>query len=184
MSQFTQTIKYAGNTNAPRKGSPMAAGYDVTSAEDITIATGERAAISTGLRVALPAGWYGKIEGRSGLAFNKGIFCFGGVIDADYRGEIKVLLTNTEKEPFHIKAGDRIAQMIIHQHWNGIFEKRDELSPTARNTSGFGSSGTQSDLRRQPTLAEMWQMPDGRSEAQLNRELAGLSSFDVGYPRD
>ena len=185
MSHFTQTIKYAGTSNAPRKGSSMAAGYDITSTENISIAPGERASVSTGLRLALPAGWYGKIEGRSGLAFNKGICCFGGVIDSDYRGEIKALLANTDKETFHIKAGDRIAQIIIHQHWHGVFEKRDELSPTARNASGFGSSGTQSDLRRQrqPTLQELWQMPDGRTDEQLNQELAGLSRFDVGYPR-
>lgn len=183
MSHFTQTIKYAGNTDAPRKGSAMAAGYDITSTKDVSIAPGERAAISTDLHLALPAGWYGKIEGRSGLAFKHGIFCFGGVIDSDYRGEIKVLLANTEKETFHIKAGDRIAQIIIQQHWNGIFDKRGVLSPTVRNESGFGSSGTQSDMRRQPTLHEMWQMPDGRSQEQLNQELAGLSRFDVGYPR-
>ena len=185
MSQFTQTIKYAGNTHAPRKGSAMAAGYDITSTENLSIAPGERASVSTGLHLALPAGWFGKVEGRSGLAFNKGIYCFGGVIDSDYRGEVKVLLANTDKETFHIKAGDRIAQMIIQQHWHGVFDKREELSPTARNVSGFGSSGTQSDLRRQrqPTLAEMWQVPDGRTEAQLNQELAGLSRFDVGYPR-
>lgn len=185
MSHFTQTIQYAGNSDAPRKGSAMAAGYDITSTENISIAPGERASVSTGLRLALPAGWYGKIEGRSGLAFNKGIFCFGGVIDSDYRGEIKALLANTDKEPFHIKAGDRIAQIIIQQHWNGIFDKREALSPTPRNEAGFGSSGTQSNLRRQrqPTLQEMWQMPDGRSQEQLNQELAGLSRFDVGYPR-
>ena len=157
MSHFTQTIQYAGNSDAPRKGSAMAAGYDITSTENISIAPGERAAISTGLYLALPAGWYGKIEGRSGLAFKKGIYCFGGVIDSDYRGEIKVLLANTDKEPFHIKEGDRIAQMIVQQHWHGIFEKREVLSPTARNESGFGSSGIQSDARRQrqPTLHEM-----------------------------
>jgi dUTP pyrophosphatase len=178
MSQFSRTIQYAGNTNAPRKGSAMAAGYDITSAESISIAPGERAAISTGLSLALPAGWYGKIEGRSGLAFKNGIYCFGGVIDADYRGEISVLLTNTDKEVFHVKKDDRIAQLIIQPHWCGVFDKREELSPTARNASGFGSTGVSGDGKRQATLAEMWQMPDGRSEAQLNQELAGISAWD------
>lgn len=186
MSHFTQTIQYAGNSDAPRKGSTMAAGYDLAADKDYALGPGDRARISTGLRLALPAGWYGKIEGRSGLAFNHGIYTFGEIIDSDYRGEIKVLLANSDKNtPFHIKKGDRIAQIVIQQHWHGVFNKREELSPTARNVSGFGSSGTQSDLRRQrqPTLHEMWQMPDGRSEEQLNRELAGLSRFDVGYPR-
>ena len=186
MSQFTQSIKYNGTSDAPRTGSTMAAGNDLTSAHDISIAPGERAAISTGLHLSIPAGWYGKIEGRSGLAFKNGIFCFGGVIDSDYRGEIKVLLANTDKETFHIKAGDRIAQLIIQQHWYGNFQKVERLSPTARGHAGFGSSGSQSDLRRQrqPTLQEMWQTPDGRTPQEINQELAGLSRFDVGYPRD
>lgn len=186
MSMFTQTINYNGTCSIPTKGSPMAAGYDISSTIDISIPAGKRTTVCTGLHVSIPAGWYGKIEGRSGLAFKHGIFCFGGVIDSDYRGEIKVLLANTDEEPFHIKKGDRIAQMIIHPHWRGNFQKVTQLSPTARGEAGFGSSGSQSDLRRQrqPTLQEMWQTPDGRTEQEINQELAGLSSFDVGYPRD
>ena len=180
MSHFTQTINYAGTTTAPGKGSSMAAGRDLAADKDYIIPTGERAAIGTGLRLSLPAGWYGKIEGRSGLAFKHGIFTFGGVIDSDYRGEIKALLANSGTEPFVIKKGDRIAQIIIQPHWNGTFQKVDQLSPTGRGVSGFGSSGSQSDTRRQrqPTLDEMWQTPDGRSEAEINRELSGLSAWD------
>jgi len=180
MSHFTQTIKYAGTSNAPGKGSPMAAGYDLTADKDYSVGPGDRTRISTGLHLALPAGWFGKIEGRSGLAFNHGIFTFGGIIDSDYRGEVKVLLANTERDtPFYIKKGDRIAQLVIQPHWHGIFEQRQQLSPTARGQNGFGSTGvTSEDGKRQATLTEMWQMPDGRSPEQLNQELAGLSAWD------
>lgn len=184
-SNHNAVIQFAGSSDAPRKGSAMAAGYDLTADKDYSLGPGDRARIGTGLCLSLPARWFGKIEGRSGLAFNHGIYCFGGVIDSDYRGEIKCLLANTDKDKtFHIKKGDRIAQLVIMPHWNGIFEKRDELSPTARGQAGFGSTGMNTDNKRQATLHEMWQMPDGRSEQQLNQELAGLSRFDVGYPRE
>jgi len=187
MSSFSNhnaVIQFAGSSDAPRKGSAMAAGYDLTASKDYTLGPGDRARISTGLHVSLPARWFGRIEGRSGLAFNHGIFTFGGIIDSDYRGEIKVLLANSEKDSaFQIKKGDRIAQLVVMPHWNGIFQKRDQLSPTARGESGFGSTGVR-DGKRQTTITELWQMPDGRSDEQLNQELAGLSRFDVGYPRD
>lgn len=187
MSSFSNhnaVIQFAGDANAPRKGSAMAAGYDLTAANDYTLGSGDRARISTGLHLSLPARWFGRIEGRSGLAFNHGIYTFGGIIDSDYRGEIKVLLANTDKNnAFHIKKGDRIAQLVVMPHWNGIFEKRAQLSPTARGEAGFGSTGVR-DGKRQATITEMWQTPDGRSTEQLNQELAGLSRFDVGYPRE
>lgn len=180
MSHFTQTIQYAGNTSAPGKGSPMAAGYDLTADKDYSMGPGDRTRIGTGLHLALPAGWFGKVEGRSGLAFNAGIYCFGGVIDSDYRGEIKVLLANTDRDKsFHVKKGDRIAQLVIQPHWHGIFEQRQQLSPTVRGQNGFGSTGVKcKDGKRQATISEMWQMPDGRTQAQLNQELAGLSAWD------
>ena len=184
MSSFSNhnaVIQFSGTSNAPRKGSSMAAGYDLAADKDYSLGPGDRARIGTGLCLSIPARWFGKIEGRSGLAFNDGIYCFGGVIDCDYRGEIKVLLANTDKNNvFHIKKGDRIAQLVVMPHWNGIFEKRDTLSPTARGQAGFGSTGmTTTDGKRQATLSEMWQMPDGRSPEQLNRELAGLSQYDI-----
>ena len=182
MSHFTQTIQYAGNSDAPGKGSPMAAGYDLTADKAYSLGPGDRARIGTGLHLARPAGWFGKIEGRSGLAFNHGIFTFGGIIDSDYRGEIKVLLANSDRDTtFYIKKGDRIAQLVIQPHWHGIFVKRQQLSPTARGQNGFGSTGIKSeDGKRQTTITELWQMPDGRSPEQLNQELAGLSAWDRG----
>ncbi len=188
MSSFSNhnaVIQFSGSSDAPRKGSAMAAGYDLTAAKDYTLGPGDRARISTGLHLSLPARWFGRIEGRSGLAFNHGIYTFGGIIDSDYRGEIKVLLANSERDSaFQIKKGDRIAQLVVMPHWNGIFQKRDQLSPTARGESGFGSTGMKTDGKRQTTITELWQTPDGRSTEQLNQELAGLSRFDVGYPRD
>ena len=164
----------------------MAAGNDLTADKDYVLLPRKDTVISTGLHVALPNGWYGKIEGRSGLAYKHRIFCFGGVIDSDYRGEIKVLLCNGGTEHVHIKKGDRIAQLIIQPHWNGIWQKVDKLPLSVRGTNGFGSSGrglflssgTQSDLRRQATLDELWSTPDGRSQQELNRELGGLSKWD------
>mgnify|MGYP003966595659 FL=1 len=183
MSNFTNhnaIIKFSGSSSAPRKGSAMAAGYDLTADKDYSLGPGDRTRIGTGLHLAMPARWFGKIEGRSGLAFNDGIYCFGGVIDSDYRGEIKCLLANTDKnKTFHIKKGDRIAQMVIMPHWNGIFEKVPVLSPTARGSSGFGSPGFKTENgKRQTTIAELWEMPDGRTREQLNQELAGLSPYD------
>lgn len=179
-------IKFTGTHDTPRKGSPMAAGNDLTADKDYVLLPRKDTVISTGLHVALPNGWYGKIEGRSGLAYKHRIFCFGGVIDSDYRGEIKVLLCNGGTEHVHIKKGDRIAQLIIQPHWNGIWQKVDKLPLSVRGTNGFGSSGrglflssgTQSDLRRQATLDELWSTPDGRSQQELNRELGGLSKWD------
>jgi dUTP pyrophosphatase len=170
-------IKFSGTHDSPRKGSPMAAGNDITSDKDYTIEPGKDTVISTGLQVALPNGWYGKIEGRSGLAFKNRVFCFGGVIDSDYRGEIKVLLCNGGTETVYIKKGDRIAQLIIQPHWNGIWDKVDELPQSVRGSNGFGSSGQQ-DLPSDQSTLDRWLVPDGRSQEQLNRELAGLSKWD------
>lgn len=170
-------IKFSGTHDTPRKGSPMAAGNDLTADKDYIIEPGKDTTISTGLHVALPPGWYGKIEGRSGLAFKHRVFCFGGVIDSDYRGEIKVLLRNGGTEPVYIKKGDRISQLIIQPHWNGIWEKVNELPASIRGTNGFGSSGQQ-DLPQGQTTMDRWLVPDGRSQEQLNRELAGISHWD------
>ena len=177
-----QAIPYVSEFPAPRKGSPTAAGYDLTADREYTLEPKKRTVVGTGFSCALPNNWYGKVEGRSGLAFKHFIFPFGGIIDSDYRGEVKVLLVNCGEQPYHIKKGERIAQLIIQPHWNGIFTKVDHLYQTARGEEGFGSSGRTD--ARQRTLTEMWQMPDGRSEEQLNQELAGMSRFDVGYPRD
>lgn len=127
----------------PTKGSSGSAGYDLyASIEDPwAIECGQRVAVPTGISVAIPEGYYGRIAPRSGLAYKHGIDVFGGVIDSDYRGEIKAILYNTEGDDFQMKPGDRIAQLIIERCHDVKFIEFDELPPSDRGNGGFGSTG-------------------------------------------
>jgi len=109
----------------------------------ITLEPGERRLIPTGISVAIPEGFEGQIRPRSGLAIQHGIGVVNGpgTIDADYRGEIGVLLINFNKSPFPVRHGDRIAQMVISRVFRAIFEEVDELPPTGRQEGGFGHTG-------------------------------------------
>lgn len=111
--------------------------------KDVTLAPGERRLISTGISLAIPEGFEGQIRPRSGLAIQKGIGIVNGpgTIDADYRGEIGVLLINFGKEPFTIRDGDRIAQMVISQVIRATLEEVDDLPTTRRQEGGFGHTG-------------------------------------------
>jgi dUTP pyrophosphatase len=111
--------------------------------EEVTLEPGERRLIPTGISVAIPEGFEGQIRPRSGLAIQKGIGVVNGpgTIDSDYRGEIGVLLINFGKEPFTIRDGDRIAQMVISQVFRAILEEVDDLPPTWRQGGGFGHTG-------------------------------------------
>jgi dUTP pyrophosphatase len=111
--------------------------------KEVTLAPGERRLIPTGISVAIPGGFEGQIRPRSGLAIQKGIGIVNGpgTIDADYRGEISVLLINFGKEPFIIRDGDRIAQMVISQVFRATFEEVDDLPTTRRQEGGFGHTG-------------------------------------------
>jgi dUTP pyrophosphatase len=111
--------------------------------KDETLEPGERGLIPTGISVAIPEGFEGQIRPRSGLAIQKGIGIVNGpgTIDADYRGEIRVLLINLGKEPFTIRNGERIAQMVISPVFRAILEKVDELPPSGRQGGGFGHTG-------------------------------------------
>lgn len=110
---------------------------------EITLESGERKLIPTGISVAIPEGFEGQIRPRSGLAIRHGIGVVNGpgTIDADYRGEICVLLINFNKSPFTVRHGDRIAQMVISRVFRAIFEEVDELPPTGRQEGGFGHTG-------------------------------------------
>ena len=110
---------------------------------EVTLAPGERRLIPTGISVAIPEGFEGQIRPRSGLAIQKGIGIVNGpgTIDADYRGEIGVLLINFGKEPFTIRDGDRIAQMVISQVIRATLEEVDDLPTTQRQEGGFGHTG-------------------------------------------
>ena len=111
--------------------------------KEVTLEPGERGLIPTGISVAIPEGFEGQIRPRSGLAIQKGIGIVNapGTIDADYRGEIGVLLINLGREPFTIRDGDRIAQMVISQVLRVTLEEVNDLPPTRRQGGGFGHTG-------------------------------------------
>lgn len=111
--------------------------------EPITIRSLERVMVPTGLFIELPIGYEAQVRPRSGLAFKNGVTCLNspGTIDADYRGELKVILVNLSHEDFTINNGDRIAQMVIAKHERAEFREVQELSSTERGAGGFGSTG-------------------------------------------
>lgn len=121
------------------------AGMDIRAniEEKIFIGPQERALIPTGLFIELPIGYEAQVRPRSGLALKKGITCLNspGTIDADYRGEIGVILANVSKETFVVENGERIAQLVIAKHERAEWEEVAELSSTERGAGGFGSTG-------------------------------------------
>ncbi|AZN40902.1 dUTP diphosphatase [Paenibacillus albus] len=129
----------------PRKMSELAAGFDLQAAltEPVTLQPGERKLIPTGFSMAMPGELEAQIRPRSGLAFKHGITCLNspGTIDADYRGEVKVLLINHGQAPFVIERGERIAQMVIQLVPAVEISEVDELPDTVRGAGGFGHTG-------------------------------------------
>lgn len=129
----------------PEYQTPLSAGLDIRANLDqsVTLQPLERAMIPTGLYVELPEGCEMQIRPRSGLAAKHGVTVLNspGTIDADYRGEIKVILVNLSNEPFTIEAGERIAQMIVARYEQIEWEAAEELSSTERGAGGFGSTG-------------------------------------------
>lgn len=132
--------KLHADAKIPSIGSEHAAGFDFYSCEDYEFQQGETHAVPTGIAVEVPVGKVLFIWDRSGMGF-KGIHRFAGVIDSDYRGEIKIILFNSTKNVFKISKGDRIAQGVIQDYYMPEFEEVDELSDTSRGTDGFGSTG-------------------------------------------
>lgn len=125
--------------------SPHAAGADLCAAvrEQLTLLPGARALVPTGFSIALPPGYEAQVRPRSGLAIRAGVTCLNapGTIDADYRGEVRVVLANFGNEPFVIRRGDRIAQIVVAPVARAAFDLVDELPPTERGGGGFGSTG-------------------------------------------
>lgn len=119
------------------------AGLDIRSAEELTLEPGERAVVSTGFAMALPEGYAAFVQPRSGLAARSGISIVNtpGLIDCHYRGEVKVILVNLGDEPFQVRRGDRIAQMVVQGVEPADVELVEELDETARGEGGFGSTG-------------------------------------------
>jgi dUTP pyrophosphatase len=129
----------------PSYATPQSAGVDLKAnlEEPITLQPLQRTLVPTGLFMALPAGFEAQVRPRSGLAAKHGITVLNtpGTIDADYRGEIKVILVNLSNEPFEIVPGERIAQMVIARHEQVVWEQVEELDATERGAGGFGSTG-------------------------------------------
>ena len=119
------------------------AGVDLASVEDLVLAKGERALVATGIAIAIPAGYGGFVQPRSGLAARFGITLTNspGLIDSNYRGEIMIILQNTGEDDFAVEAGDRIAQLVIMPVERSDFDVVDELPESGRGKGGFGSSG-------------------------------------------
>ncbi|MCQ2143649.1 MAG: dUTP diphosphatase [Bacteroidales bacterium] len=130
----------------PFYATEASAGMDLKAAieEPITLGTLERAMVPTGLYIALPVGFEAQIRPRSGLAAKHGLTVLNtpGTIDADYRGEIRVILVNLSKDPFVINPGERIAQMVVARHEKVEWEEVEVLDETQRGAGGFGSTGT------------------------------------------
>lgn len=122
---------------------PGDAGADVTAVEDCVIPGGKWLAVPTGLAAEIPIGYEIQVRPRSGLAFKKGVTVLNapGTIDAGYRGEIKVILINHGQDPFEIKAGDKIAQLVVATVTFGTFQEATTLNDSQRGTGGFGSTG-------------------------------------------
>ena len=131
----------------PAYETEQSAGMDMRANIDETISLGplERALVPTGLFIALPAGFEAQVRPRSGLAAKQGITVLNspGTVDADYRGEIKVILVNLSNETVHIQDGDRVAQLVIARHEQAVWQATDVLDETARGVGGFGSTGKQ-----------------------------------------
>jgi dUTP pyrophosphatase len=127
----------------PAYATAHAAGMDVVSAEDVILAPGARHAVATGFAIAIPEGYEVQVRPRSGLALKHGITCLNtpGTIDADYRGEVKVILANLGHEPFAVRRGERIAQLVPAAVQRAAFAEVEELDETVRGAGGFGSTG-------------------------------------------
>ena len=138
-----QRLAHGEGLQVPAYATDGAAGLDVVAAEDLTLAPGQRHAVATGFSVAIPEGYEVQVRPRSGLALKHGITCLNtpGTIDHDYRGEVKVILANLGSEPFEVRRGERIAQLVPAPVLKAQFVEVAELGGTARGAGGFGSTG-------------------------------------------
>ena len=136
-------LPHGAGLPVPALATSGAAGMDIVAAEDVIIAPGARHAVATGFAFAIPRGYEVQVRPRSGLAIKHGVTCLNtpGTIDADYRGEVKVILANLGQEAFAVKRGERIAQLVAAPVQAAVFTEVEELEATARGTGGFGSTG-------------------------------------------
>lgn len=141
--QILQVLLTTPEARLPTRGSEYAAGYDLYASEAISLPKGGRGVVKTGLKISIPFGCYGRVAPRSGLAVKKGIDVGAGVIDADYRGEVGVVLFNFGDDVFEISIGDRIAQLILEKIHNAPVVEVKTLDDTQRGEGGFGSTGVE-----------------------------------------
>ncbi|PKI34289.1 hypothetical protein CRG98_045340 [Punica granatum] len=138
---FFKVVRLSEKAILPSRGSPLSAGYDLSSACEAKVPARGKALINTDLSIAVPPGTYARIAPRSGLAWKHSIDVGAGVIDADYRGPVGVILFNHSDVDFEVKAGDRIAQLIIEKIVTPEVVEVDSLDSTQRGEGGFGSTG-------------------------------------------
>ena len=140
-------LPHSEGLELPRYETDQSAGMDLRAAvpedEPVVLRSGERKLVPTGLQIALPVGHEGQVRPRSGLAVRNGITVLNspGTIDADYRGEDKVILVNLGDEPFEIRRGERIAQLVVARHERVEWSEAEELEETVRGEGGFGHTG-------------------------------------------
>ncbi len=141
-------LPHAENLGLPAYATEHAAGMDLCAAVsgEVVLQPGQRVLIPTGLSIALPAGYEAQVRPRSGLALKNGVTVLNspGTIDADYRGEVQVILANLGTENFVVTRGMRIAQMVVAQYSRVLWQQSEQLSATARGAGGFGSTGVKS----------------------------------------
>ena len=138
-----QRLPHGEGLPLPSYASDGAAGLDVVAAEELTLSPGQRHAVATGFAIAIPPGYEVQVRPRSGLALKHGITCLNtpGTIDEDYRGEVKVILANLGSEPFAVRRGERIAQLVPAPVLKAGFREVEALDETGRGAGGFGSTG-------------------------------------------
>lgn len=133
--------KLIPTATTPSYANPGDAGLDLYAAEATQVWPGQRCAIRTGIAVEIPVGYEGQVRGRSGLAFNRGVFAHVGTIDSSYRGELKCLLFNTGAGLFSVAVGDRVGQLVVSPCLHVALVEVEALSDTARGEGGLGSTG-------------------------------------------
>ena len=148
----------------PTKGSPLAAGFDLSASEDRTIPAGGRALVPTDISIACPQGTYARIAPRSGLAYKHGIDVGAGVVDADYRGPVGVILFNFGTQDFVVAKGDRIAQLILEKVCMAEAVEVQDLDDTERGVAGFGSTGVQTKKQRIVSPTNKTREDEGREK--------------------
>lgn len=141
-----RVLPHAEGLELPVRASPDSAGCDLRAAVtgDLVLEPGQRSLVPTGLVIELPSGCEGQVRPRSGLALRHGVTVLNapGTIDADYRGEIQVLLVNLGAEPFVIRRGERIAQLVVARHESVAWSRSEALADSGRGAGGFGSTGS------------------------------------------